>query len=53
MTDMSAPSPRPAQHPQLFTCTFCWHLSRGAPHVLGRSARLTCEPCYRSLIDLA
>ncbi|KAK8049958.1 hypothetical protein PG994_011688 [Apiospora phragmitis] len=40
-------------HPHLFTCTFCWHLSRGPPHVLGRSARLTCEACYDAIIDLA
>ncbi|KAI1393650.1 uncharacterized protein F4822DRAFT_385366 [Hypoxylon trugodes] len=41
------------QHEQLFTCTFCWHLSRGPPHILGRSARLTCDSCFRGLIDLA
>lgn len=40
-------------HLQFFTCTFCWHLSRGPPHILGRSARLTCEPCYNAIIDLA
>ncbi|KAK8055885.1 hypothetical protein PG993_001112 [Apiospora rasikravindrae] len=40
-------------HPHLFTCTFCWHLSRGPPHVLGRAARLTCEACYNAIIDLA
>ncbi|KAK8126099.1 uncharacterized protein PG998_001858 [Apiospora kogelbergensis] len=40
-------------HPHLFTCTFCWHLSRGPPHVLGRAARLTCEACYDAIIDLA
>ncbi|KAI0128729.1 hypothetical protein BJ170DRAFT_721465 [Xylariales sp. AK1849] len=39
--------------PQDFTCTFCWHLSRGPPHVLGSSNRLTCGPCYNALIDLA
>ncbi|KAI1417515.1 hypothetical protein F5Y13DRAFT_201117 [Hypoxylon sp. FL1857] len=27
--------PPPPQHPHLFTCTFCWHLSRGPPHVCG------------------
>ncbi|KAI1769008.1 hypothetical protein GGR53DRAFT_529722 [Hypoxylon sp. FL1150] len=34
---MSAPPPpsKPQQHPQLFTCTFCWHLSRGPPHACG------------------
>ncbi|KAG4219593.1 hypothetical protein PC116_g31928 [Phytophthora cactorum] len=36
-----------------FTCTFCWHASGGPCHALGRSARLTCEPCYRGLVDLA
>lgn len=40
-------------YPQFFTCTFCWHLSRGPPHVLGRSARLACDPCYNAVIDLA
>lgn len=44
---------RPPVPPQFFTCTFCWHLSRGPPHVLGRSARLTCEPCYSAIVDLA
>ncbi|KAL7626619.1 hypothetical protein AAE478_003392 [Parahypoxylon ruwenzoriense] len=43
----------PPPHPHFFTCTFCWHLSRGPPHILGRSSRLACESCYRSLIDLA
>ncbi|KAF2966326.1 hypothetical protein GQX73_g7272 [Xylaria multiplex] len=37
----------------LFTCTFCWNLSRGPPHVLGREARLTCDRCLRGLTDLA
>ncbi|KAI1653182.1 hypothetical protein F4813DRAFT_383483 [Daldinia decipiens] len=36
-------------HTQPFTCTFCWHPSYGPPHTLGRSARLTCESCYRGL----
>ncbi|KAH8673752.1 hypothetical protein BX600DRAFT_536353 [Xylariales sp. PMI_506] len=39
--------------PNYFTCTFCWHLSRGPPHVLGRSARLSCEACFNAIIDLA
>ncbi|KAI1374981.1 hypothetical protein F4677DRAFT_461111 [Hypoxylon crocopeplum] len=44
MSRRPKPSPQHQhQHPHLFTCTFCWHLSRGPPHVLGRSARLTCE----------
>ncbi|XXH04989.1 hypothetical protein Hte_011413 [Hypoxylon texense] len=29
-----SPPPK-SQHPQLFTCTFCWHLSRGPPHACG------------------
>ncbi|KXJ94771.1 hypothetical protein Micbo1qcDRAFT_173542 [Microdochium bolleyi] len=32
------PSPAPKteqQHDDIFTCTFCWHLSQGPPHVLG------------------
>ncbi|KAI0543259.1 hypothetical protein GGR58DRAFT_15224 [Xylaria digitata] len=37
----------------LFTCTFCWNLSRGPPHFLGREARLTCDRCLRGLMDLA
>ncbi|KAI3339017.1 hypothetical protein F4824DRAFT_68565 [Ustulina deusta] len=40
-------------HHHLFTCTFCWHLSHGQPHVLGRSARLTCDKCFRGIMDLA
>lgn len=37
----------------LFTCTFCYHLSAGPPHVLGRSARLACAPCHAALLDLS
>ncbi|KAI0024613.1 hypothetical protein F4780DRAFT_724357 [Xylariomycetidae sp. FL0641] len=49
--------PAPATHDvddDLFTCTFCWHLSRGPPRVLGRAtARLACDACFRGLLDLA
>lgn len=38
---------------QFFTCTFCWHLSSARPRVIGRTARLVCEPCYAALIDLS
>ncbi|UPK89988.1 hypothetical protein LCI18_000923 [Fusarium solani-melongenae] len=37
----------------IFTCTFCFHLSNGPPHVIGRSARLACSPCHAALLDLA
>lgn len=36
-----------------FTCTFCWHFSSAPPRVVGRSARLACEPCYKTLLDLS
>lgn len=42
-----------ASHGDVFTCTFCRGISAGPPRVLGRSARLTCEPCYSALIDLS
>ncbi|KAK6081614.1 hypothetical protein SCUP515_02861 [Seiridium cupressi] len=42
-----------ATHHDLFTCTFCYHLARGPPRVLGRSIRLACESCYNSVLDLA
>ncbi|KAJ3469321.1 hypothetical protein MRS44_003386 [Fusarium solani] len=37
----------------IFTCTFCFHLSNGPPHVIGRSARLACSPCHAALLNLA
>ncbi|KAG5978770.1 hypothetical protein E4U55_005962 [Claviceps digitariae] len=39
--------------PNIFTCTFCYRLSAQKPHVLGRSARLTCAECYAVIIDLS
>lgn len=36
-----------------FTCTFCWHVSSTSPRVIGRSARLACEPCYKALLNLS
>lgn len=38
---------------EVFTCTFCWHVSSTLPRVVGRSARLACEPCYNALLDLS
>lgn len=37
----------------VFTCTFCYNISAGPPHVLGRSARLACATCYSALLDLS
>lgn len=48
----NCPSPQQSAA-NLFTCTFCWHLSADAPHVLGRAARLACGPCHAALIALA
>lgn len=42
-----------ASHPELFTCTFCFHLVRGPPRILGRSVRIACESCYNTVLDLA
>lgn len=42
-----------ASHPQLFTCTFCFHLVRGPPRILGRSVRIACESCYNTVLNLA
>ncbi|KAG6002417.1 hypothetical protein E4U54_000888 [Claviceps lovelessii] len=39
--------------PNVFTCTFCYRLSTQKPHILGRSARLTCAECYTVIIDLS
>ncbi|KAF5022801.1 hypothetical protein F66182_5143 [Fusarium sp. NRRL 66182] len=39
--------------PNIFTCTFCFHVSQGSPHVVGRSARLACSSCYSALLNLA
>ncbi|KAI1434357.1 hypothetical protein GGR50DRAFT_407683 [Xylaria sp. CBS 124048] len=39
--------------PPFFTCTFCWHLVSGPPHVVGQSARLTCSSCLRGIVNLA
>lgn len=46
--------------PETFLCTFCWRPQRcgpvnssNAPRVVGRHARLACEPCYNALLDLA
>lgn len=42
------------QHgPNIFTCTFCFSVSADQPHVLGRSARLTCTDCYLTIINLS
>ncbi|TLS31597.1 hypothetical protein PpBr36_03685 [Pyricularia pennisetigena] len=37
----------------VFICSFCHQAYCSPPHVVGKSARLTCEGCYRTLIDLA
>ncbi|KND88012.1 hypothetical protein TOPH_07389, partial [Tolypocladium ophioglossoides CBS 100239] len=37
----------------VFTCTFCYNISAGPPHVLGRCARLACTACYAMLLDLS
>ncbi|KAI5465481.1 hypothetical protein BGZ63DRAFT_399942 [Mariannaea sp. PMI_226] len=37
----------------IFTCTFCFHLSQRGPHVLGRAARLACTACYTALLNLS
>lgn len=42
-----------ASHPELFACTFCFHLVRGPPRILGRSVRIACESCYNTVLDLA
>lgn len=39
-----------------YLCTFCWRPQRAAvtpSRVVGRHARLACELCYNSLLDLA
>ncbi|TLD31006.1 hypothetical protein PspLS_02013 [Pyricularia sp. CBS 133598] len=41
------------QHRPAFICSFCHRPHRSPAHVVGESARLTCEGCYRALIDLA
>ncbi|KAI6373643.1 hypothetical protein MCOR25_003416 [Pyricularia grisea] len=46
--DSLYPRCRPA-----FICSFCHQTHRTPAHVVGESARLTCEGCYRALIDLA
>ncbi|KAJ8111329.1 hypothetical protein ONZ43_g5647 [Nemania bipapillata] len=39
---------------QPFTCTFCWHIiPKGRPFVLGPAARLTCDTCFRAIMNLA
>lgn len=42
--------------PTTYHCTFCWkpHHSATTPSkVVGRHARLACDPCYNALLDLA
>ncbi|PFH62633.1 hypothetical protein XA68_12707 [Ophiocordyceps unilateralis] len=43
----------PMAHGSPFTCTFCRGVSAGPPRVLGRSARLACEPCHSALLNLS
>ncbi|PTD10235.1 hypothetical protein FCULG_00008719 [Fusarium culmorum] len=45
---MSIPS-----HANIFTCTFCFHVSQGPPQIIGRSARLACTACHAALLKLA
>ncbi|GKU19994.1 unnamed protein product [Fusarium langsethiae] len=45
---MSIPS-----HTNIFTCTFCFHVSQGPPQIIGRSARLACTACHAALLNLA
>ncbi|KAG8665593.1 hypothetical protein FPOAC2_10670 [Fusarium poae] len=40
-------------HANIFTCTFCFHVSHGPPQIIGRSARLACTPCHAALLKLA
>ncbi|KAF4978569.1 hypothetical protein FZEAL_5073 [Fusarium zealandicum] len=42
-----------SNHPNIFTCTFCFHVSQGPPHVIGHSARLACPACHAALLNLA
>jgi hypothetical protein len=44
---------QPPSYSPLFTCTFCYHLARGPPHLLGRAARLVCDACHAALISLS
>ncbi|KJZ72953.1 hypothetical protein HIM_07716 [Hirsutella minnesotensis 3608] len=37
----------------VFTCTFCHRISDGPTRVIGRCARLACEPCHAILVDLS
>ncbi|RGP67775.1 hypothetical protein FLONG3_8394 [Fusarium longipes] len=37
----------------IFTCTFCFHISWGPPQIIGRSARLACIACHAALLKLA
>lgn len=42
--------------PTTYLCTFCWrphHPAVTPSRVVGRSARLACQPCYAALLDLA
>ncbi|KAI6313874.1 hypothetical protein MCOR03_003589 [Pyricularia oryzae] len=41
------------RHRPAFICSFCHQAHRSFAHVVGESARLTCEGCYRALVDLA
>lgn len=44
----------PAAEPS-FLCTFCWtpQFRPAKPRVLGREARIACETCWRSVLDLS
>ncbi|KUI65345.1 hypothetical protein VM1G_00761 [Cytospora mali] len=49
-------SPSSPTRPETFLCTFCWRPQRARTtpsRVVGRGARLACEPCYSALLDLA
>lgn len=49
------PDTSPSHH-STYLCTFCWRPHRAAitpSRVVGRGARLACEMCYNSLLDLA
>ncbi|KAM0562081.1 hypothetical protein ACHAPJ_002525 [Fusarium lateritium] len=42
-----------SNQPNIFTCTFCFHLSQGPPQTIGRLARLACSTCHAALLNLA
>ncbi|KOS19272.1 hypothetical protein ESCO_000149 [Escovopsis weberi] len=48
------PGPRPRPRPAtVFACTFCHHLTRGPPRLLGRAGRPSCGACAALVLDLS